>query len=64
MILKFRFGEGSADKMVNWVEKNFEDKEKSILDLGTGNGHLLFQLVDFLFDYFLFCCFFKKKKNE
>lgn len=41
------FGEESEDKIVDYLEGNFkQDKRLRVLDLGTGNGHLLFKLMD------------------
>ena len=41
-----RFGEDSAEKMVNWLMDNVADRDrKRVIDLGSGNGHLLFELV-------------------
>ncbi|KAI8927912.1 S-adenosyl-L-methionine-dependent methyltransferase [Entophlyctis helioformis] len=40
------FGETSVDKMIEWVRKNWADKADPIIDLGCGNGHLLFELRD------------------
>ncbi|KAK6093850.1 Protein-lysine N-methyltransferase efm4 [Batrachochytrium dendrobatidis] len=40
------FGEDSVDKMVTWVQDNFDDKTIQVIDLGCGNGHLLFRLED------------------
>ncbi|KAJ3383677.1 Methyltransferase-like protein 10 [Lobulomyces angularis] len=39
------FGEMSVEKMVKFVEKKyFQQKDTAIIDLGCGNGHLLFEL--------------------
>ena len=38
------FGESSVETMMDWVMENC-DKESSIIDIGCGNGHLLFELV-------------------
>ncbi|ORY41184.1 S-adenosyl-L-methionine-dependent methyltransferase [Leucosporidium creatinivorum] len=43
------FGEDSAEKMVDWAEDNLPSKSSSILDVGTGNGQLLFTLSSSLF---------------
>ncbi|KAI9019789.1 S-adenosyl-L-methionine-dependent methyltransferase [Hyaloraphidium curvatum] len=40
------FGEDSVDKMVQWVVGKVEDKTARILDVGCGNGHLLFALAE------------------
>ncbi|KAK4048992.1 Protein-lysine N-methyltransferase efm4 [Microbotryomycetes sp. JL221] len=40
------FGEDSADKMVQWVERHVPDTATPILDVGTGNGQLLFALAE------------------
>lgn len=32
--------------MVEWIRKNFADLDTPIIDLGTGNGHLLLQLAE------------------
>ncbi|KAJ3270482.1 hypothetical protein HDV01_007789 [Terramyces sp. JEL0728] len=37
------FGQDSAERMCEWVQENLPSNT-SILDLGTGNGHLLFEL--------------------
>ncbi|KAJ3258844.1 hypothetical protein HK103_003226 [Boothiomyces macroporosus] len=37
------FGQDSAERMCEWVQDNLPSST-SILDLGTGNGHLLFEL--------------------
>ena len=39
------FGEEPVMKMVQWVEDTMP-LECSILDIGCGNGHLLFELVN------------------
>ncbi|EOR00435.1 N-lysine methyltransferase see1 [Wallemia ichthyophaga EXF-994] len=41
------FGEDSVEKMVDWALDNATPEESgpSVLDMGTGNGHLLFELV-------------------
>ncbi|KAJ2997630.1 Methyltransferase-like protein 10 [Globomyces sp. JEL0801] len=44
------FGMDSAERMVDWVEENISDKSTKILDLGCGNGHLLFLLNDLEFN--------------
>ncbi|GAA6028702.1 hypothetical protein JCM8097_007354 [Rhodosporidiobolus ruineniae] len=36
------FGEDSAQDMVEWAEEHFSQKDGRILDVGTGNGQLLF----------------------
>ncbi|KXS17621.1 S-adenosyl-L-methionine-dependent methyltransferase [Gonapodya prolifera JEL478] len=38
------FGEDAVDKMVSWTVKNVE-KSHRIIDLGSGNGHLLLELA-------------------
>ncbi|SHO80050.1 Similar to S.cerevisiae protein EFM4 (Lysine methyltransferase) [Malassezia sympodialis ATCC 42132] len=44
------FGEDSVERMIRflleWIEENHGDKAPYILDLGTGNGHLLFSLLE------------------
>ncbi|KAK4046924.1 Protein-lysine N-methyltransferase efm4 [Microbotryomycetes sp. JL201] len=40
------FGEESADKMVEWIEEHMSDHATGILDVGTGNGQLLFALAE------------------
>ena len=43
---RHRFGEGSATRMASWVDKHFEDQHDAVMiDLGCGNGHLVFELV-------------------
>lgn len=47
----FRFGEDAVDRIVRYVEEMFEAEvtssdQVSILDLGTGNGHILFALLE------------------
>ncbi|KAG0671033.1 hypothetical protein C6P45_001320 [Maudiozyma exigua] len=40
---------GAEDRMVNFMVENltkFNNEESSVIDLGTGNGHLLFELVE------------------
>jgi len=48
--LTCRFGEDSVERMIRflleWIEENHGDKAPYILDLGTGNGHLLFSLLE------------------
>jgi SAM-dependent methyltransferase len=39
------FGLDSAEKMVDWIEENVE-KNKKIVDIGSGNGHLVFSLLE------------------
>jgi len=40
------FGEGSAHRMVQWVRRHYENQlEVAMIDLGCGNGHLVFELV-------------------
>ena len=39
------FGEDSEDKIVDYLQDNYDmDADLTCLDLGTGNGHLLFRL--------------------
>ncbi|KAI9227889.1 MAG: S-adenosyl-L-methionine-dependent methyltransferase [Piptocephalis tieghemiana] len=38
------FGEESVDKMIEWTIENLDDKYSRVLDVGCGNGHLLFEL--------------------
>ncbi|KAJ3125318.1 Methyltransferase-like protein 10 [Nowakowskiella sp. JEL0407] len=40
------FGEDAAMKMTSWVETNIDDLSTPIVDLGCGNGHLLFDLAE------------------
>ncbi|KAI9144074.1 S-adenosyl-L-methionine-dependent methyltransferase [Paraphysoderma sedebokerense] len=40
------FGEDSEEKMVDWVLDNHTNHGTRILDLGCGNGHLLFSLAE------------------
>ncbi|KAM0791821.1 hypothetical protein ACM66B_004080 [Microbotryomycetes sp. NB124-2] len=40
------FGEDSADKMVEWADEHVPDQSTGILDVGTGNGQLLFALAE------------------
>lgn len=41
------FGEDAEDKIVRYLERNHpQDKKVQLLDLGTGNGHLLFKLAE------------------
>ncbi|KAF8312523.1 hypothetical protein DL93DRAFT_2082125 [Clavulina sp. PMI_390] len=41
------FGEGSVEEMVDWCSDNLPpDQVPSCLDIGTGNGSLLFALVE------------------
>ena len=51
--MTIRFGEDAVDRIVRYVEEMFEDEvaptssdQLSILDLGTGNGHILFSLLE------------------
>lgn len=40
---------GAEDRMVDFMVENltkFNNKESSVIDLGTGNGHLLFELAE------------------
>jgi len=53
-ILLGRFGEDSADKMVNWLVDHVADKACKVIDLGCGNGHLLFELAS-LSPLFIYC---------
>ncbi|EIM20569.1 S-adenosyl-L-methionine-dependent methyltransferase [Wallemia mellicola CBS 633.66] len=41
------FGEDSVEKMIDWALDNVPSEESgpTVLDMGTGNGHLLFELV-------------------
>lgn len=46
-----RFGEDSVEKMVDWAEENVsKDPIPSIIEVGTGNGTLLFALYDAGYD--------------
>ncbi|KAL2918637.1 Protein-lysine N-methyltransferase efm4 [Polyrhizophydium stewartii] len=38
------FGEDSVEKIVDWVVDTWDDKTSPVVDLGCGNGHLLFEL--------------------
>lgn len=38
------FGQDSVDKMINWTEENIPMNAK-IIDLGMGNGHIIFELI-------------------
>eukprot|EP00842_Homolaphlyctis_polyrhiza_P001627 jgi/Hompol1/2465/HPOL_000084-RA len=38
------FGEDSVEKMIDWVNENWDSKHDAVIDLGCGNGHLLFEL--------------------
>lgn len=40
-----RFGEESMGRLIGWLEKQKMPLESSILDIGTGNGVLLVELV-------------------
>ena len=40
-----RFGEQSMGRVIRWMEKAEVPKNASILDIGTGNGVLLVELV-------------------
>lgn len=41
------FGEDAEDKIIEYLEENFGNAQPlSVLDLGTGNGHLLFALYE------------------
>lgn len=40
------FGEDAEETLVDWVTKRFEGTSPRILDLGTGNGHLLHVLAE------------------
>ncbi|KDE07726.1 hypothetical protein MVLG_02000 [Microbotryum lychnidis-dioicae p1A1 Lamole] len=40
------FGEDAADKMVEWVQEHVPQTDANLLDLGTGNGQLLFRLSE------------------
>ena len=44
------FGEDVQKKTVNYLIENYESKSISILDVGTGNGALLFKLAKKKFD--------------
>ena len=48
--LTCRFGEDSVERMirylVEYMEENQGEKAPYVLDLGTGNGHLLFSLLE------------------
>ena len=40
---------GAEDRMIDFIVENltkFNNKESSVIDLGTGNGHLLFELAE------------------
>ncbi|KIJ67002.1 hypothetical protein HYDPIDRAFT_108983 [Hydnomerulius pinastri MD-312] len=42
-----RFGEEPEEKMVAWAKKNVKpESNPNVLDVGSGNGHLLFALVE------------------
>ncbi|SCZ95017.1 BZ3500_MvSof-1268-A1-R1_Chr11-3g03547 [Microbotryum saponariae] len=40
------FGEDASDKMVEWVQEHVPQTDANLLDLGTGNGQLLFRLSE------------------
>lgn len=45
--LSHRFGEGSVEKMVNWTQENLPTtSHPRILEIGSGNGTLLFALLE------------------
>ncbi|WFD28851.1 N-acetylphosphatidylethanolamine-hydrolyzing phospholipase D [Malassezia nana] len=50
----YEFGEDSVERMVRhlveWMEETHSEKMPYVLDLGTGNGHLLFSLLEALED--------------
>jgi SAM-dependent methyltransferase len=49
------FGEDAEDKILEYLQDNFsKDERLSVLDLGTGNGHLLFTLLEAGFEKWTF----------
>ena len=41
-----RFGDASKTRMAKWAQKHLGDHlDAAIVDLGSGNGHLVFELV-------------------
>ncbi|SCV73538.1 BQ2448_7464 [Microbotryum intermedium] len=40
------FGEDASDVMVEWVQEHVPEKNAPLLDLGTGNGQLLFRFSE------------------
>ena len=38
------FGENAMNRMVRWLEKNVEDADSQIIDLGCGNGLMCLEL--------------------
>ncbi len=47
LLIWYRFGEESVEKMVDWAVEHMPPSEPStILEVGSGNGTLLFALVD------------------
>lgn len=40
-----RFGEESMSRLIGWLEKQKIPLDSSVLDIGTGNGVLLVELV-------------------
>ena len=40
------FGAQATNRVVNWVEKNFEDQKVKILDIGCGGGEVLIELFE------------------
>lgn len=43
-----RFGEESMDRVLRWMEEEEIPEDAAILDIGTGNGVLLVELVGFV----------------
>ncbi|KAJ3143109.1 hypothetical protein HK100_010692 [Physocladia obscura] len=40
------FGEDSVANMIDWIESNIQNTDIKIIDLGCGNGHILFELSE------------------
>ena len=51
-----RFGEDVVARLINFIEdmEDVDKEETEILDLGTGNGYTLFELVCFSAKEYLF----------
>lgn len=45
LLLLIRFGEESMTRLIRWMEKQNIPLDSSVLDVGTGNGALLVELV-------------------
>ncbi|KAB0371155.1 hypothetical protein FD755_017564 [Muntiacus reevesi] len=54
------FGEESMTRLIRWMQKHKIPLDASVLDIGTGNGVLLVELVGTINIHVVFCIWFEK----